>query len=98
LDYLRGSKGENELYCGLTLHVFGPGERLGAPCLSRCGYPAQARRGLCKHMNTKLIITSKDGLALPRISCAAHGNFDAPAFCGQCPDYAVREPKKKKTQ
>ena len=87
LDYLRGPEGANHLRCRLTNHLFGAGRYQDAVCLTLCAYPAQHKRGRCKHMNlTNVLLTTGDP-PLPRINCMAHHNYDAPGFCARCPDY-----------
>ena len=92
LDYLRGPGGENHLRCRLTTHIFGPGRREDAVCLTLCAYPKQYRRGRCRHMNLASVILTEGDPPLPRIACLAHHNFDAPGYCATCSDYAPCDP------
>ena len=92
LDYLRGPEGANHLRCRLTTHIFGAGRREDAVCLTLCAYPRQHQRGQCVHMDLSNILLTDGDPPLPRILCLAHHNFDAPGFCGRCPDYQAPPP------
>jgi hypothetical protein len=88
LDYLRGPEGANHLRCRITTHIFGPGRKEDAVCLTLCAYPKQHQRGRCKHMDLSNVLMTEGDPPLPRIACLAHHKHDAPGFCPSCPDYS----------